>query len=454
MVSRFLSLIFVLGSMALVVHLNFFQMNEPVSLTLVLGFLLLAAYCVGALLEGIGLPMITGCILAGVLLGPYYLSFYDQAAIKELAFIDSLALAFIAFCAGGELRLEDLKSKIKSIVYLLLGVTFVVFIGVTGVVFLISGFIPFMAKYSLFARLAIASIFGVIAVARSPSSTIAIINETKAHGRYTNTVLSVTIATDVVIIMAFAVVISLCQIIVAPSFSFDFVFVISLIIEIIIAFCLGFLLGKAIIYLIERVGVEFPIVIVGMGFLVIKFSHFLGDHLKSAYDMSLNLEPLLICMAAGYTVQNYSKHGRAFLGRLNRVALPIYVAFFAITGASINVDVLKTSWLLGLIIVVARIVMLYVGSFFSGRLSGDPPRIYNNTWLGFITQAGVSLGLLAEVVRRFPELGVSIQSILVAAITLNQIIGPVAFKYALNKVGEANKTKRFGFKESTATKSV
>jgi hypothetical protein len=96
---------------------------------------------------------------------------------------------------------------------------------------------------------------------------------------------------------------------------------------------------------------------------------------------------------------------------------------------------------MGIIVFLSRVVMIYFGSFFSGKLSGDRPQIYKNTWLGFITQAGVSLGLLTEVVRRFPEIGIPIQSILIATITLNQLIGPIAFKFALKKVGESNLKK-------------
>jgi len=274
-------------------------------------------------------------------------------------------------------------------------------------------------------------------VARSPSSTIAIISETKAKGNYTDTVLSVTIATDVVIIILFAVVISACEILIVGGSAISLSFLLELIGEIATAFALGFLLGKGIVFLIEKVKVEFPIVITAMGFFVIKFSHLLGDYLHEIHEINLHLEPLLICMAAGFTVQNFSTHGTTFLERMDRVSLPIYIAFFAVTGASIAVDVLKTAWFLGLIVVISRIIMFYVGCYFSGRLSGDPPEIYKNTWLGFITQAGVSLGLLAEVVRRFPEIGVPIQTILIASITLNQVIGPVAFKYVLFKVGEA-----------------
>jgi Kef-type K+ transport system membrane component KefB len=129
---------------------------------------------------------------------------------------------------------------------------------------------------------------------------------------------------------------------------------------------------------------------------------------------------------------------------MERVSLPIYVAFFAITGASMNMEVLRTGWLLGLVIVGSRTLMIFIGTYLSGKAAGEEPKLYKNAWLGFLTQAGVSLGLVAEVVRRFPEIGLHVQSILVAAITLNQIIGPAAFKFMLNKVGE---TKAGGVSE-------
>ncbi len=401
--------------------------------------MLLSAYCTGYLLEKINLPRITGYIFAGLFYGPHLLKFYNENQIQNLNFINSLALAFIAFCAGGELEINRLKSKMKSILTLLGGVTVIVFSGVTLAMFLLSEFIPFMTLYDTATRLAISSIFGVIAVARSPSSTIAIIRETNAKGPLTEIVLSVTIVTDVLIIIIFAVVMSLCQVAITSGTFIDISFILELTFEIIIAFATGFLLGKGIIFLIEKINIEFPVVIIAMGFLVIKFCHLIGEYFYQSHDISINIEPLLICMASGFTIQNYSSYGKNFLKRMDRISTPIYVGFFAITGASINLDLLRQSWFLGLTIVLIRIIMIYVGSFLSGKVADDSPAIYNNSWLGFITQAGVSLGLLAEVVRRFPEIGIPIQSILVAAITLNQIIGPVLFKFSLNRVGETGK---------------
>ena len=442
MQNRIVSLIIVVATMSLVVSSGLFGIKGDVSPSLVLGFMLLSAYCIGFMLARVGLPQITGYIFAGLFFGPFFVDYCSSRAVADLGFLNSLALAFIAFCAGGELKFSNIRSKLKIILYLIGGVTLVVFVGVTLSVFLLSSYIPFMSGCDLSVRLAVSAIFGVISVARSPSSTIAIISETKAKGDYTDTVLGVTIVTDVVIIMLFAVVISVCQLAFVSSEGIDVFFVLYLLLEIMIALIFGFFLGKIIVFLIEKVKVEFPVVIAGMGFMVIKFCHFMGEYFHDFLGVSVNIEPLLICMAAGFTIQNFSKYGGTFLKRMDRVSLPIYVAFFAITGASINIDVLKTSWFLGLVIVLVRTLMLFTGSWLSGKMAGDKKGICNNAWLGFITQAGVSLGLLSEVVRRFPEMGADIQSIMVAAITANLILGPMAFKYALNRAGEMGKQRR------------
>ncbi|MBN1225824.1 MAG: hypothetical protein JXA79_02415 [Deltaproteobacteria bacterium] len=211
----------------------------------------------------------------------------------------------------------------------------------------------------------------------------------------------------------------------------------SLSFEIAAAFLIAFLPGKFIVFLLDKAHVEFPVIIIAMGFIVIEFSHFFGDYLQEAHELGLELEPLLICIAAGFTVQNDSEHGQGFLERMDRVSMPIYIAFFSMTGASIDLNVLRTGWLLGLIVVTVRLISLYFGSYISGRLAKNEPILYKITWLGFITQAGVSLGLLIEVARRFSDLGPYIQTILTASI-INQVIGPVVFKVDLKKVGETN----------------
>lgn len=439
MMQRVTVLILLLGVMFAIIHTNLFGSANDVSPTLVLGFLLLSAYCFGNILEKIRLPKITGYIVAGLVFGPYVIKIIPKETVNDLSFINSLALGFIAFCAGGELKFSHLKHQLKSIVNLVICQILVVFIGVSASAFFLVKYIPVFENIDNAKCLVISLIFGIISIARSPSSTIAIISETKAKGKYTNIVLSVTIIKDVAVIVLFGIVVSISKAIITSSASIEYLFFLILLFEIIVALILGTVLGKGIIYLIVNVKMEFPVVIIGVGFLVIKFSHLFTSYLHETHNIAINFEPLLICMTAGFVVQNFSKFGNEFLNKMNRTSLPIYIAFFAITGMSINIDVLKTSWIFGVIIVGIRLVMLYIASIISGIISKDEALIYKNYWLGFITQAGVSLGLLSEIARRFPTIGLPIQSLLIAAITINQLIGPIAFKKALNKVGDAKK---------------
>ena len=432
-----ISFIIVTGGMLTIVKTNLFGPVSTISSTLILGFMLLASYCIGNFMKYIRLPQIIGYIISGLVFGPYFLELIDKTALTDLSFINSLALAFIAFCAGSELRISNIFNNLKSIYMLVISQTIVVFTGVSIIVFFLIDLIKVFPDIDLAARIAVSMMIGIISVARSPSSTIAIINETKAKGQYTNIVLSVTIVIDVVIIVLFGIVISVCQVLISTKGPVNWLFFLALLFEIIIALVLGFLLGKIIVFLIEYLKVEFPIVVICTGFMVIQFNHLLGNYLKETHNLAVNFEPLLICMSAGFMVQNYSNHGKIFLMKMDKASILIYIAFFTMIGASINIEVMKNSWMIGLAIVLVRFLMLYFASFLSGKLAGDKPEIYNRYWLGFITQAGVSLGLLTEIARRFPEIGVPIQSILIAAITVNQFIGPVALKYALQKSGES-----------------
>ncbi len=439
MIQRMIALVMLISVMVVLTYTNIFGRFDRLSSTLVLGFLLLAAYSTGYILEKFKLPKITGYIVAGLIFGPHVLNFVSKESILNISFINSLALAFIGFCAGGELKISKIRRQYKSIITLVFSQTIVVFIGIAVLMFFLLDFIPIFTGIGFSDRIAISLIFGVISVARSPSSTIAIISETKAKGTYTDLVLSVTIVTDVVVIVLFGIVLSFCQLLVTGKGSIDWLFAFVLLIEISVAFILGGFLGKGAIYLIQHVKVEYPLVLVGIGFFVIKISHFFSSYLLAHHNLSINLEPLLICMGAGFTIQNFSGFGREFLLKMDRVSLPIYVIFFAITGASIDIEVVQTAWIFGVIIVGARLAMLYIASIISGITSGDNPLYYRNYWLGFITQAGVSLGLLTEIVRRFPTIGIPVQSLLIAAITINQLIGPIGFKYTLNRVGDVNR---------------
>ncbi|MFQ5737692.1 MAG: cation:proton antiporter [Acidobacteriota bacterium] len=79
------------------------------------GVVALASKEIGRLLSRANLPLISGFLLTGAIAGPFLLGLISTQATEQLRFVDEIALAFIAFSAGGELYLKDLRSRFKSI---------------------------------------------------------------------------------------------------------------------------------------------------------------------------------------------------------------------------------------------------------------------------------------------------------------------------------------------------
>ena len=405
--------------------------------TLSFGFLLLAAYLVGDVLSRFKLPKITGYILAGIVFGPYAIEFVSAATVRELKLIDDLALTFIALAAGGELRLEELRQRGRSIGLTLLFLMIFVFLGVAAFVVAARSLLPFLDGASAAQLFTVAALLGTFALARSPSSAIAVISECKARGPFTETVLGVTVVMDLLVIIVFAVVISICQALVDPAGAMDFRFVVVVVAEVAGSILGGVVLGRIISFYIRYVRAELLVFILGMAFMVTFFSRQFALLIDELYSISLHLEPMLICVTAGFWVRNFSSGGDQFMERIDRSSLPIYVIFFALTGAALDVGALRETWLIAVLLVAVRFSLVWVGAYFGAVSSGDPPRFRQMSGLSYVTQAGVSLGLAGIVMRRFPEWGGPLATTIVAIIALNQIIGPIAFKYALNAVGEA-----------------
>ena len=105
------------------------------------------------------------------------------------------------------------------------------------------------------------------------------------------------------------------------------------------------------------------------------------------------LEPLIACMLASFLVANRSRFRGEFREVLHDVGPPIYVAFFTLAGASLELDVLARVWPVALILFGVRLVGIVIGSTAGGLAVGDPPSYLRRSWMAYVTQAGVGLGL-------------------------------------------------------------
>ena len=398
---------------------------------------MLSGHVAGHVMTGLRLPKITGYLCVGLLMGPYLLGFMTVDTVKELGFLSELAVTFIALAAGGELRVAELRDRMRAIALVIVSLTIVVSGLVTLTVFFSRSLLPFTEPFSGIQALAVAVLFGTLAVARSPSSAIAVINECKARGPFTETALGVTVAMDVLVILLFAAAIAFCEAVMSPAAPLDLSFMMTLATGILGGIAVGWIIGRGLAFYIDRVHANLPLLLLGTALLVTSLSHGLSEYLKETQGLALRLEPLLICVTAGFTVQNHSPQGEKFIEAVNAVSLPVYMLFFTLAGAGLNLFALQKTWGIALLIATVRASSIFAAAYVGGRLSGDPPHINRIAGMAYLTQAGVSLGLALEVVRRFPGWGDAFVTVVVAVISINQMVGPVAMRQVLVRAGEA-----------------
>lgn len=399
--------------------------------------IVLAARQMGDIFARFKLPLISGFLFIGIMAGPFVLDFIHEENIPQFLLLDELALAFIAFAAGAELDRHVVRGYFRSIISIISFQVIVVFaIGIVTFV-LIQDLIPFMVGLPQKEVFAIALLGTTIMVARSPSSALAIIKELRARGPFTHKVLGATVLKDAVVIIIFAAAVSVAAVLVEGA-TFDIALLIFVFFEILLDIGLGIAVG-----LLSRVIMRFPnnllksslILLLGLSTFVLSTT--LHDFHLFSLPVGLFSEPLLICMTAGFYITNYTSVAADFQHLIEEMSPALFLLFFTLVGIELELDVIQEAWVIILILFFVRVVGIFIGSFAGAVMAKD--RSASNAFLGFgfITQAGVSVGLAKEIGVEFGEWGAELATLSIGVIVLNQIVGPPLLKWAINKVGEA-----------------
>lgn len=413
--------------------------DQNTTLLLLAGFVIVAigANQVAKQFQRARLPIITGLLIIGMISGPFILGLIPVASQKSLYFIKEVSLAFIAFAAAAELYLKDLRDRFRSIKWVTFGQLVVTFFTSAGIVYLLSGQIYFMQDMEIKTRLAVCILAGTIFVARSPASAIAVITEMRAKGPFTQTAIGVTVLKDFLVIVMFAVNMSLANVLTRDT-GLDFWFLLIVILELIVSVLLGYVLSQVIIFILSR-DIHKHVkttIILSLGYSMYLLHDFLKDYTHEAFGKEFLLEPLLVCITGSFLVTNFSRYRSEFIAIIEDIGPVIYVAFFTLTGATLSLDLLVDVWPLALLFFAIRLVSMMIGTYIGGSLASDPPLFNRIGWMAYVTQAGVGLGLATIVASTFPGWGIELATLLIAVIVMNELIGPPLFRWSIHAVGE------------------
>lgn len=360
------------------------------------------------------LPNVTGYIVIGLLVGPHALKLIPLEVLNDLSIISEIALGFIAFSIGAEFKLSYLKKVGKS--------TFAIaIVAALGAVVLVD-----IALILAGNDVAFSIVLGSIGAATAPAATLMVIRQYKAKGPVTDTLLPVVAIDDAAAVMIFGISVAIAKAINSPGNTSLLMTLLSPVIEIVGALLLGAVLGVALAYLIKQFkgdGNRLAIVI-GMIFLSIGGSNFLG------------LSALLTCMMMSAVFVNlYDRYKKIFL-LVDKLTPPIFMLFFFISGANLDLSILPSVGVVGIIYIVFRVVGKVGGSALGAKMSGAEPVVAKYLGYTLIPQAGVAIGLASVAMTALPDYGAQIQTVILSATVIYELTGPLITKIALTKAGE------------------
>jgi Kef-type K+ transport system membrane component KefB len=389
------------------------------------GLLLLCGLLGAELLEPLKLPHLTGYIAAGMLLGPHLLHFIDHRTVKQLELVNTLALALIALAGGLELRIADVRAVLRGLWISSAVQTPAVFLSQAALFYALTGLMPFTQRLGVPALLGSAALWGVLAVSRSPSATLAILSQTRARGPLARFSLAFVMSSDVLVLVLMALTIALVRPLVEPGgggASSAELYAVGH--ELLGSVSVGTTLGLLLIAYMRLVGSLVLVLLVAIGFALSELLRY------------LSVEPMLTFLTAGFVVQNLSAQGDKLLHVIEETGSVVFVVFFATAGAHLDLPLLQRMWPVALALCAGRLLTTFLAQRASGRLTGDPPLLRRWGFASMISQAGLTLGLSAVMVRTFPSIGEGVRSLVIATVAINEVVGPIFFKLALERAGE------------------
>ena len=383
----------------------------------------------------LNLPAVTAYLIAGLLLGPYLLGALDVTglgfstpeAVARLDMISQVALGFIAFTIGNEFRVAQLKTMGKQ------AITVGILQAVVTTVLVDLALITLHLIDPALISVSSAITLGAIAAATAPAATLMVVRQYKADGPLTKLLLLVVAIDDAVGLVLFSASFGVATALESGSIS-----VVSVLVEPVIEIILSLALGGAagwVLYRVERffhsrskrlsISIGFVLLTVGLSMLEFQVG---GVH----FGFSL----LLVCMMTGTVFCNICNFSEELMGRVDGWTTPLFVLFFVLSGAELNLTILSNPLvlLIGLVFIAVRSAGKYLGSYWSCALTRCSPNIRKYLGITLLPQAGVALGM-ALTAQQLSD-GAVVRNVVLFAVLVYELVGPALTKRALAAAGE------------------
>ncbi|MBN1968806.1 MAG: PTS sugar transporter subunit IIA [Candidatus Delongbacteria bacterium] len=365
------------------------------------------------------LPKVTGYIAAGMILGKPLLNIISEQSFESFKSINVIALSMMSVTIGAHLNYHKLKNSGKRVISVLLFESTLTFIGVSSVVYFFTDL-----------GLIISLLIGSIAIETGPAATVAVVKDTKSKGLLVNTIMPVVAMNNVLCILVFGVFANVVVFDHLGTFSIiDLIQ--SVMKELILAIILGVILGLILTYFAGR-NISSNTYVLSLFFLTILA--------VAGISKIINVNAMLPSMFVGIVVTNFSYHRSKILSIFEEIGYIVFIIFFALAGAHIDMSNLLSAGIIGLLYFLARSGGKIVGGFTGAYLAGTSSRIYKYIGTSLLPHAGVAIGLIivaADIEALKPHINF-ITTLVLAVVGISEILGPPLTRWSLEKGGDAN----------------
>lgn len=398
---------------------------------------LIAGLMMTRVVKPLKLPDVTAYLVAGVLIGPYFLGqlnipgigFISTGDVEQYALISNVALGFIAFAIGNEFRVSELKNTGRQalIVGIAEGLVASLFVNVAMIALhmVLGDKLPMSTAITL----------GAIATATAPAATLMVVRQYKAKGKLTDILLPVVALDDAVALMVFAVSFGVASALKSGSFNMTSILV-EPFLEIVLSLIVGAFMGWLLTQLetlfnsnSNRLSLTIAFVFLTVGISMVEFD--IGG-------IHIGFSSLLVCMMLGTVFCNICPLSEDLMEKSDKWTAPLFALFFVISGAGLELGVFLdvSIVIIGVVYILFRCIGKYVGALASSKAAGCDKTVQKYLGITLFPQAGVALGMCITAAAEFGAEGAIIRNIILFSVLIYELVGPSMTKWALTKAGD------------------
>ncbi len=383
------------------------------------GIVALVGMLGGKLVNAARLPAVTGYIIIGILLGPSCFGILNSEALGFLGPVQTMGFSLIAIAVGGELSLVTLRRLGKPVVIISIAEVIGAFV------------ITYLFVRLLGAPVRLALMLGTLATATAPAATLAVCHECKADGDLTRTLLATVALDDAWAVISFAVAISVVNSL-NQGDAVTWTMLLNPMREIGISVALGSIIGLFGMLVSKLFKSHADTLVISLAML------FLNAGLASHFGVSI----ILTGIVAGALMTNLGGERRRLFTILEEIETPVYILFFALAGAHLQLASITHVGFLGAAYVIGRVFGKVAGAWSGASLVKSPPVVRKYLGLTLVPQAGVAVGLAAVAAQKVPAYSDTVMTIILASVVIYELTGPVLTRFALHRAGEVNQDER------------